>query len=75
MEPLKAIRNRQDAAKEWAEAFAEVTRQTPVTGKNRKALAVICLTDGTRNYLAEHDPMALKQCQEALNGKSYVEYL
>jgi hypothetical protein len=30
------------------------------------ALAVIVLTDHIRDYLAEHDPMALEQIQEAL---------
>lgn len=71
-----ATYNRQVAANKWAVEFAE-SRQNKPPSKDPKtrALAVVVLTDTTRDWLAEHDPMALKQAQEALNGKSYCDYL
>lgn len=37
--------------------------------KEQKALAVICFDRQISAWLAEHDPMALKQCQDALIGE------
>lgn len=71
----KAVRARQDAADSWAEAFTAATRGKPLTGKKDKALGVIALDQSIRHYLTEHDPMALRQVQQALNGKDYTEYL
>lgn len=73
-EAAEAVKRRKDAADKWAEDFF-AARSGGVTGTQRKALAVITGTAGIRDYLAEFDPMALKQAQEALNGKSYIDYL
>jgi hypothetical protein len=69
------VQARKNATDQWAEEFAAHTRDTPLKAKKDKALAVIALDPSIRHYLAEHDPMALKQVQEALNGLSYCDYL
>ena len=68
----------QKAADLWAEDYFNkeiAPRKVDIVSAKKKALAVIVLTKPTRDYLAVNDPMALKQCQEALNSKSYVNYL
>ena len=62
------IEARKLAAERWAESFADEWRikNKSTLPKTTAALAVIVLTDATRAYLAEYDPMALKQAQDAL---------
>ena len=43
---------------EWTKRINELER----------AVKVICLTDHIRRYLEQTDPMALKQCQDAVRG-------
>lgn len=52
------------------EAAASTQRDAAI-----RALNVICLTETTSDYLAEHDPQALKQSQIALNGQSWEDYI
>src|SRR5687767_7734356 len=67
------------AATAWAINYGEHLRNAgEVRGERsaiEKALAVLVLTDGTRNYLAANDPMALEQATRALNGESFTKYL
>lgn len=77
---LEAIAKRKAAAAKWAEDFNAPARQyrgknAALRSKPKKALGVIVLTESVRDYLAEHDPMALMQAQQALNEKDYTNYL
>lgn len=74
-EVAEAIKKRQDAARKWIEAFRLKRETKPVKGKVNKALAVLVLTFQTSDWLAENDPFALRQAQEALDGSSYCDYL
>lgn len=42
--------------------------------KERRALVAMVLTPAVRDWLAENDPAALRQAQQALNGRDYTEY-
>ena len=66
MEPRADIERRQLAAHRWLEVYAGKTRNGPPGHSTaaERALAVIVLTHKTGDYLAEHDPQALKQAQE-----------
>jgi hypothetical protein len=68
------IPRRQDAAHKWAANYAEKNRNHQEQDETKRALAVIALDVRIYNWLAEHDPMALKQCQEALDGTSWENY-
>jgi hypothetical protein len=70
-EPQASIDKRKAAADKWAEWYFPMKSQNGYI----KALLVILGTKTTRDYLAEHDPMALKQCQEAVSGKSYIDFM
>lgn len=63
------------SARKWLEYYADCRKkdQSPLDAASR-ALAVICLTEATSNYLAEFDPQALKQAQLALSGKSWENF-
>jgi hypothetical protein len=79
-EPQKEIRRRQRAAEAWAWEFNQPAREfngvnAALDTPSKKALGVYVLTGHIRDYLAEHDPMALRQAQETLNGKSYIDFL
>ena len=76
MEPRADIERRQLAAHRWLEVYAGKTRNGPPGHSTaaERALAVIVLTHKTGDYLAEHDPQALKQAQEALDGTSWMDY-
>lgn len=71
LEPRASVKARQEAADKWADWYF------PMTSRNEpmKALLVILGTKTTRDYLAERDPMALKQCQQAVSGQSYINFL
>lgn len=76
LEKRSAITTRQLAARKWLEEFAEKTkRQLSPQSEIERALAVICLTHKTSDYLAEHDPQGLKQAQKALAGDSWEDFL
>lgn len=79
METRAAIELRQKAARKWIICFHEAFDMANLHGKDSnkhlRALACIVLTDRTSDYLAEFDPMALKQGQVALNGKSWENYV
>jgi hypothetical protein len=68
----------QQAATAWALNYGEHLRNAGEQRGERpaieKALAVLVLTDATRNYLAANDPKALEQATRALNGQSFTEY-
>lgn len=70
-EAREAILKRQVASQKWAEDLIREKKPSKMT----KALMVFVLTHDTTNWLAENDPQALRQAQEALNGKSYIDYL
>lgn len=76
MEPRHLIEARQFAARKWLDAFAERKLQCKEGTKNPQvdALIVIVLTQRTSDFLAEHDPQALKQAQKALDGTSWEDY-
>ena len=69
---------RQHAARKWLKAHADKwlnkANEKP-QGKTDRALMVIVLTHKTSDFLAEFDPQALKQAQEALTGDSWENYL
>lgn len=64
---------RKDAAIMWAAKFSEKSQK--VRGSQKRALAVIALDKDIFLWLAENQPMALRQAQEALDGTSYCDYL
>jgi hypothetical protein len=64
-ENQNAIQLRKDAARHWINNF--VASDFVCVSKEQKALAVIVLDSRISNWLAEHDPQALKQAQEALS--------
>jgi hypothetical protein len=76
LEPPGAIKCRQLAARRWLEYYAEKTRggNPQEAGAAQRALAVIVLTHKTSDYLADHDPQALKQAQQALDGNSWEDW-
>ena len=70
-EAQASIDKRKAAADKWAAwYFPMKSKSEPL-----RALLVITGTQHIRDYLAEHDPMALKQCQEALSASSYIDFL
>jgi hypothetical protein len=71
MERLRAARKWLEV---WGENFCENPDNQP-QDKVSRALKVLVLTHKTSEYLAEHDPQALKQAQEALTGESWEKYL
>jgi hypothetical protein len=77
--PIDQTQANIDASDKWAEQYADYWRIWSVKTKNvpkeKSALHVMMLTDHISHYLAEHDPMALRQGQEALNGKSFFDFL
>jgi hypothetical protein len=77
MEPQATIRRRQTAARLWLEAYAEQIRNGDSRAEAAidRALMVILLTLRTSDYLAEHDPQALKQAQTALSGTSWEDHI
>ena len=66
-----------DASRKWQELHFSTDEQRIMVGnKQGRALAVLALTEHIRDYLAEHDAMALRQAQAALSaGHSYAEYM
>jgi hypothetical protein len=75
MERREVVEARKQAARQWLEAFAEKMRNgDQPTAKTDRALVVIVLDHRTSDWLAEHDPQALKQAQEALSGESWAKY-
>ena len=71
----KTIIKRQDAARKWIQHYTEKTRNNQETGEQPRALAVIVLTERTSDFLAQHDPQALKQAQLALDDRSYEHFM
>lgn len=71
--------NRIQAARAWRENYAK--RAPYNSGRHllesgaAKALLVIVLTESTSDHLAEHDPQALKQAQQAIDLTSWEDYL
>lgn len=61
---------RKIAAKKWAMGYKGGAK-----GRIQKALAVVVLDPAIYSFLAEHDPMALRQAQQALSGTDYTQYL
>ena len=57
-----------EEARLWIDKFVEKIIQCSTINTNSitKALLVVVLTKDTSDYLAVHDPMALKQAHEAL---------
>lgn len=74
-EPRADVERRQIAARCWTARFAEKHRNRTgeTTDPHRRALAVIVLSHG--DYLAEHDPQALKQAQLAMDGTCFEEFV
>lgn len=64
LEKNEDIEARKSTAKRWINDF--VLSDFVCVSKEQKALAVICLDHRISDWLAEHDPLALKQCQDAL---------
>jgi hypothetical protein len=71
--------NVKEASRKWFAWRADLARTNPKIAEDmtqeQKALNVIVLTHETSEYLAEHDPQALKQCQEAISGCSWQNFL
>jgi len=63
----EVIAARKAAARKWMEKYKATIEATTV-GVERRALGVIVMDPKISDWLAEHDPKALKQCQEALTG-------
>lgn len=75
LEPREPIELRQNAARKWLDRYADRTRNNGgPDGKAERALAVIVLTEKTSDFLAEHDPQALKQAQLALDELSWEDF-
>jgi len=69
METQAVIKERQTAARQWAQAFDEKMK---VMGQPQdrvaRALMVIVLCGKISDFLAEHDPQSLKQAQQVLES-------
>ena len=62
---------RKQAADKWAIRASKKI----YGGTTKRALAVLLFDQNTRHWLAVHQPMSLKQAQQALDGHDYVEWL
>jgi hypothetical protein len=77
LEPRESVEVRQAAARKWLEAYGEKcsNAKNQPKAKTDRALMVIVLSNKISDFLAEHDPQALKHAQEALTGESWEKYM
>jgi len=72
----QAIEDRQEAAKRWAEEYAKDHPAGMAKDAKGKALLVLLLDPNIYTWLAEHEPTATRQAQEAMTpNRSYCDYL
>lgn len=75
MSTMSVIEARKLASQKWREQYHDQIKNNRPSGKVESALLVIVLDENISNYLAEFDPQALRQAQEALNGKSWADFV
>lgn len=71
METQEVIIARQQQAKKWQTEHSSLELSDD---KIFNALLVLLLDPRHSKYLAEHDPLALKQAQKAISDKCWEDY-
>lgn len=75
LEQRQVIEDRKAAARKWIAAYATQTVNRQEASRVARALVVLVMDLRTSDYLAEFDPMGLKQAQESLNNLSWANFM